>query len=488
MANQFTIGLVTGIHGIVATYVKSALLAAARQLGKDVRLVECDWPMPLEAPSTRHAWADRKLTALEAALRLQEQKVDVIVVGDYRSEPFIAELRNEVQTPILSFFEEAKKYIDHHQFKRIGLVGNVLPVEFFKTRLPNIEFIEAEGADPRVNTDDITTVREYADRLADAGCDIYFPNCGRMAGVVPKLTEYGYPFLDLFHLAAESLLKNPPSRYPKPFKVGLVGGLGPAATVDLYDKLVRFTPAHNDQEHFRVSIEQNPQTPDRTKCLLENGEDPSCALFASARRLEHDGCDAIIIPCNTAHAFLPFLERHINVPFINMQQSTMEEIHAKMGDKAVIGLLATTGTVKTGLYGDKARSLGMPLYAPDDAHQALVMDAIYGPDGVKAGFTTGKCRDELLKAAQYLVDTYGCNCLILGCTELPLILDEADDFEIGGKHVRITDPTSALARKVVQLALETNRARGITTGPAVTAPAAAGSCGCGCAPKTGCGC
>ncbi len=460
MANQLTIGLVTGIHGIVATYVKSAILAASRALKRDVRIVECDWPMPLSAPSSRHAWADRKLTVLESIMRLEQQNVDVIVLGDYRSEPFISELRKETQTPVISFFEEAKKYIAHHSFKRIGLVGNVLPIEYFRANIAQVEFVEAEGEDPRVNTDDITIIREYTARLADKGCDAYFPNCGRMAGVVPKLLEYGYPFIDLFHLTAESLLKNPPAHYPKPFKVGLVGGLGPAATVDLYDKIVRATPAHNDQEHIRLVVEQNPQTPDRTKCLLENGEDPSCALFASARRLERDGCDAIIIPCNTAHAFLPFLTRHIDVPFIDMQEATMEEIRAKMGESAVIGLLATTGTVKTGLYGDKAKAHGMPCFSPDDAHQALVMRAIYGPLGVKAGFTEGQCREDLLAAAAHLVRDFGCNCLILGCTELPLILSEADAFEVAGKSVRITDPTAALARKVVAIAQETNKSRG----------------------------
>lgn len=462
MANQLTIGLVTGIHGIVATYIKSALLAAGRELGRDIRLVECDWPMPLNPPSSRHAWADRKLTALEAIMRLEEQeKVDVIVLGDYRSEPFIGELRKEVQTPIVSFLEEAKKFMAHHNYKRIGLVGNVIPVENFRAMLPGVDFVEAEPEDPCVNTDDITIIRNYCAKLDSKDCDALFPNCGRLAGVVPKLVEYGYPFIDLFHLTAESLLRNPPARLPKPFKVGLLGGLGPAATVDLYDKIVRFTPAKNDQEHFRLVVEQNPKTPDRTKCLLENGDDPSLALFASTRRLERDGCDVIVIPCNTAHAFLPFLERHVNVPFINMQQTTMEEIHAAMGEKAVIGLLATTGTVKTELYADKARALGMPLFTPDDEHQALVMNAIYGPLGVKAGFTEGQCREDLLKAAEYLVKNFGCNCLILGCTELPLILEEAEAFEIAGQPVRITDPTAALARKVVETAKSTEKARGL---------------------------
>ena len=119
---------------------------------------------------------------------------------------------------------------------------------------------------------------------------------------------------------AEKLLAVAEEFPAKPFKIGMIGGLGPAATVDLYDKITKATPAKNDQEHIRVVIEQNPQIPDRTKCLLDNGEDPTLALYNCAKRLEKDGCDALIIPCNTAHAFAPYMQRHLSIPFINMQR------------------------------------------------------------------------------------------------------------------------------------------------------------------------
>ena len=245
----------------------------------------------------------------------------------------------------------------------------------------------------------------------------------------------------------------------KPFKIGMIGGLGPAATGDLFDKITKATPATNDQEHLKVVIEQNPQVPDRTKCLLGDGEDPTLALYNCAKRLEADGCDVIIVPCNTAHAFLPYLERHLSVPFINMQKACMDEIQAKFGDKARVGLLATTGTVTTGIYSEKAKAMGIAMFAPDAPHQERVMAAIYGPKGVKAGFTDGTCRDDLVSAAQYLVKTNDCNVLILGCTELPLILDEGD-MEIAGKTVFVIDPTSALARCVVKTARQANKERG----------------------------
>jgi len=244
----------------------------------------------------------------------------------------------------------------------------------------------------------------------------------------------------------------------KGFKIGMIGGLGPAATVDLYDKIVKATPAKNDQEHIKLVVEQNPQIPDRTAALLRGGVDPTLALYHCAKRLEADGCDVLIIPCNTAHAFIPYMERHLKAPFVNMQQATMDEIKAKFGSKARIGLMATTGTVRTGIYGEKAKAMELPLFVPDDERQERVMAAIYGPQGAKAGFTDGQCHEDLLSAAEYLVKTYDCNVLILGCTELPLILDEGD-MECAGKTVFVIDPTSALARKVAKLGLEANAQR-----------------------------
>ena len=239
----------------------------------------------------------------------------------------------------------------------------------------------------------------------------------------------------------------------KPFKVGLIGGLGPAATVDLYDKIVKATPAKTDQEHIKLVVEQNPQIPDRTDALLNGATDPTLALYNCAKRLEKDGCNAIIIPCNTAHAFIPYMQRHLKIPFINMQQTALDEIKEKFGASARIGLLATTGTVKTGIYSKKAEEMGLALFTPDAPHQECVMQAIYGAEGVKAGKTKGRCREDLLRAAQYLVCEKTCNVLILGCTELPLILNEGDT-SLAGKDIHIVDPTSALARKVVRLAFE----------------------------------
>ncbi len=263
-----------------------------------------------------------------------------------------------------------------------------------------------------------------------------------------KPTSSDYPSYARTVLASANL-----GSIQKPFKVGLIGGLGPAATVDLYNKIVKATPAKTDQEHIKLVVEQNPQIPDRTAALLNNATDPTLALYNCAKGLERDGCDAIIIPCNTAHAFIPYMQRHLKTPFINMQQTALDEIKEKFGAAVKIGLLATTGTVKTGIYSKKAEEMGLALFTPDATHQEDVMQAIYGPEGVKAGKTDGRCRDDLLRAAKWLVCEKECDVLILGCTELPLILNEGD-MSLAEKIIHIVDPTSALARKVVRLALK----------------------------------
>jgi aspartate racemase len=109
--------------------------------------------------------------------------------------------------------------------------------------------------------------------------------------------------------------------------IGIIGGMGPLATADLYRKIIEVTPAVRDQDHLHVIIDADPTIPDRTAALLGNGPDPLPKLVAAARRLEDAGAGILIMPCNTAHAFLPVLQRAVRIPFIDM---TEEEWAAEM--------------------------------------------------------------------------------------------------------------------------------------------------------------
>lgn len=472
------IGLTSGLNPLPALKMKSCLIGAGAKLDQPVEVVESNAELPLDAPTPRIALADRKITALIALEHLQRQGCEAAVLADIKSEPFLDELRKELEMPIVSLLTKLDDKVKSGTIQTMACLGTAVPQDFFAEHFgpavkwvsPNdemkAEFAKIQNPCEGLRRNGLTPAfKAYlvkaGHELMAQGAEVLIPNCSQMARFVEELRAEGLPVEDLLSDAAEMAVVSTPARRPKPFKVGLIGGLGPAATVDLYDKIVKATPAKTDQEHIKLVVEQNPQIPDRTACLLNGGEDPTLALFHCAQRLEADGCSALIVPCNTAHAFLPYLERFIKIPFINMQQAALDEIQNKLGTRAKIGLLATTGTVQTGIYGDKAKAMGLPMFVPDDVHQERVMAAIYGPQGAKAGYTNGICREDLISAAEYLVKTHGCNCLILGCTELPLILDESDDFEVAGSRVIVVDPTAALARKVVKTAEDAYAATGI---------------------------
>ncbi|GAA2804337.1 aspartate/glutamate racemase family protein [Saccharopolyspora taberi] len=219
--------------------------------------------------------------------------------------------------------------------------------------------------------------------------------------------------------------------------VGVLGGMGPAATADFYAKLIRATPADTDQEHLRVIIWSDPTTPDRTRALLEGGTDPTPWLTYGARVLAAGGADVIAVPCNTAHAFLPAVIERVGVPLVHMIERTSRHLAALRPPVREVGLLATTGTVRAGLYGEWLAAAGVALLEPDAASQAdEVMAAIRL---IKAGR-----RDPglLASAARRLVER-GAQAVIAGCTEVPLGL-RADDLP-----VPLVDPTQVLAEAVI---------------------------------------
>ena len=236
----------------------------------------------------------------------------------------------------------------------------------------------------------------------------------------------------------------------KRLKIGIIGGVGPSATVDFMNKIIRSTPAKKDQDHLKMVVEHNPQIPDRTAYLLDGGEDPFIPLLTCAKNLQAYGADFIAIPCNTAHAFVDRIQEHLQIPIVGMIDAVVEHIGKYHPGIRTVGLMATTGTVSTGIYHRAFENTGIDLICPDEPHQQLLMDAIYGEEGIKAGFTHPMPEKYLLETTASLVRR-GARVLILGCTELPLVLAENEAFLIEGREVAILDPTSILARKCVEV-------------------------------------
>lgn len=227
--------------------------------------------------------------------------------------------------------------------------------------------------------------------------------------------------------------------------IGVLGGMGPAATADFYAKLVAATPAERDQDHPRTLIWSDSTIPDRTAALLENGRHPGEKLTQGARLLQNAGADVIAVPCNTAHAFLRETQAAVTIPVLDMVQTTVDVIadEASADEQLSIGLLATNGTIQSGLYDRAAQQRDVTLLKPVGELQASVMAAIRL---VKAGAHHQQAADMLCEAAADLA-RQGATAVIAGCTEIPVALRNVTQLP-----VRIIDPTVILAEASVRWA------------------------------------
>lgn len=240
--------------------------------------------------------------------------------------------------------------------------------------------------------------------------------------------------------------------------VGILGGMGPAATGDLYLKIIAETPADIDQDHIPVMIYADPRVPDRTDALLHDGEDPVPWLVRGARKLEKLDASFIVIPCNTAHAFLDQVESEIDVPILSMLETAAEAISGGYPGVRRVGLLATTGTIRSGIYQETLKRRGIEVVVPDDELlEHCVMPAIRA---VKANNYHESVRSRLVEAAEFL-ERRGAHAVLAACTEIPVVLS-ADDI-----NLPLIDATQELAKATVREALDRDARRAVQP-PAVS--------------------
>ncbi|WP_010480338.1 cysteate racemase [Thermococcus zilligii] len=222
--------------------------------------------------------------------------------------------------------------------------------------------------------------------------------------------------------------------------IGILGGMGPLATADLFRRIVEKTPAKRDQDHPRIIIYNNPKIPDRTAFILGHGDDPRPELIASARKLESWGADFIVMPCNTAHFFAETIQRAISIPLVSMVEETAKVVR-EMGLRKV-GLIATDGTIKGLIYHRALLEHGVQIAVPNKTNQEKVMRGIY--EGVKAG-NLELGRRLLLEVAKRLEKRS--DGIIAGCTEASVALKPED------LSAPLIDPMDIIAEKAVKLAL-----------------------------------
>jgi aspartate racemase len=217
--------------------------------------------------------------------------------------------------------------------------------------------------------------------------------------------------------------------------LGVLGGMGPAATLDFLQKLQAYTPAESDQDHIRVLVDINPKVPDRNAPGSLAG--PVLAEMAGA--LRGAGAEVLAIACNTAHAHAGLIQRASGLPLIDMIE-TGAAAAARSGAMRV-GVLGTKGALR--LYREylAAQALGLVGLSPED--QERFMEALYR---IKGGDTGAQAKAEMRSLAQRLI-AEGAEAVIAGCTEVPLVLGPAD------LKAEFIDPGDLLARRCVAVCL-----------------------------------
>lgn len=223
--------------------------------------------------------------------------------------------------------------------------------------------------------------------------------------------------------------------------IGVLGGMGPAATVDFMTKMIRLVPATRDQDHVPLLVVSDPRIPDRVGPILEGrGASPLAAMLAGVQRLEAGGAQAIVMPCHTAHAWAGQLAHGTALPFLDIVDAALEELERRTA-VGPIGLLATRATLATGLYQDRLTAAGRPpVVLPDELIERLVLPAILLVKQNQAAAAA----DRLHRAIDALAER-GAGAALLACTELPVALDASGEEP----SLPTVDATLALARKAV---------------------------------------
>ena len=224
--------------------------------------------------------------------------------------------------------------------------------------------------------------------------------------------------------------------------VGVLGGMGPEATVDFFAKVIALTAAKRDQSHLRIIIDNNPKIPDRTEAILTKDERLVPMLVETGKNLEKAGVEFIAIPCNTVHYFYDDLIKEVAVPVLHMIREVTNAIKTSLPNCKRVGLLATTGTVTSSLYQKECQKVGIEVLVPDSQGQAKVMETILR---IKGGSSKASARKAILEEANQLLERKA-EALILGCTDIPLVIKD-NDFS-----VPVFDSNRVLAEVTVKFA------------------------------------
>ena len=223
--------------------------------------------------------------------------------------------------------------------------------------------------------------------------------------------------------------------------VGVLGGMGPEATLDFMARVLRATPAASEQDHLRLLVDSDPSMPDRHAAIA--GRTPSIGprLAAMAAGLERAGADFLVMPCNTAHAFQADIEASVGIPFVGMIDLVVDALQSLGASR--VGLMAASGCLEAGIYQRALSVAGVQPLVWTTADVAAFMALLYR---IKSGERSASLREQLTALAVRL-EAAGAEVLVVACTEIPLVLADHDC------SVQLLSATDLLATETVRRAL-----------------------------------
>lgn len=227
-------------------------------------------------------------------------------------------------------------------------------------------------------------------------------------------------------------------------KIGVLGGMGPAATADFLTKLVQLTPATCDQEHLPVVVANLPHVPDRSRAILGHGVSPLPAMCTSIDLLVQAGCGVIAVPCNTSHHWYPDFVKYSPIPVLNIAEVCIASV-SRSGTTAILG---TQGCIQSGFYQRTIAAHGGICHVPDANSLQPSIDASIA--AVKGGDLVGGSQH--LETVLRNLAKNGVNAVVLGCTELPLAAHGCDPSSYAG--MTLVDSILELARASVRYGVD----------------------------------
>jgi aspartate racemase len=222
--------------------------------------------------------------------------------------------------------------------------------------------------------------------------------------------------------------------------IGIIGGMGPLATADLFRKLVELEASDTDQGHVRILVDCDSNIPDRSGAIYSGGESPVSEMVRCAIGLERGGADVLIMGCNIAHYFYDDILPYTRIPFLSILEETCKAIQAK--NLMTVGIMGCEATMRTGIYERVLQRFGIRYLHPSDSSQVVINQLI---DNIKAGQYPSDLVVGMRQAVEELT-VIGAQALVLGCTELPIAFGLLSISCL----LPLVDPTAEIAKSALR--------------------------------------